>query len=37
MWAALLVGTLATPVAPVAKDLSTSLAAAVKAVGSLKR
>jgi hypothetical protein len=37
MWSALLVGALATPVAPIAKDLSTSLSAVVKAVGAYKR
>lgn len=34
---AFIVGAVSTPLAPIAKDLSTSLAAAVKAVGSLKR
>jgi len=34
---AILVGLLATPLAPVAKDLSSTLAAAVKAVGAVKR
>ena len=34
---ALLIGVVATPLAPIAKDLSTSLSAAVKAVGSFKR
>jgi hypothetical protein len=34
---AILVGAIATPLAPVAKDLSSSLAAAVKAVSSAKR
>ena len=34
---AVLVGLIATPFAPIAKDLSTSLSAAVKAVGALKR
>ncbi|MDP9151786.1 MAG: hypothetical protein M3O36_17830 [Myxococcota bacterium] len=37
MWSAVLVGALATPVAPIAKDLSTSLSTAVKAVGTYKR
>lgn len=36
-WLAVLVGLISTPLAPVAKDLSSSLAAAVKAVGSVKR
>lgn len=34
---ALLIGAIATPIAPVAKDLSTSLAAAVGAVSGVKR
>jgi hypothetical protein len=34
---AILVGAVSTPFAPIAKDLSSSLAAAVKAVGSVKR
>ena len=34
---AILVGLIATPLAPIAKDLSTSLSTAVKAVGALKR
>lgn len=34
---ALFIGIVATPLAPIAKDLSTSLSAAVKAVGSFKR
>ncbi len=33
----ILVGVVATPLAPIAKDLSTSLSAAVKAVGTFKR
>ena len=34
---AMLIGAISTPFAPIAKDLSSSLAAAVKAVGSLRR
>lgn len=34
---ALFIGVVATPLAPIAKDLSTSLSAAVKAVGTFKR
>ena len=34
---AILVGAIATPLAPVAKDLSSSLAAAVRAVSAAKR
>jgi hypothetical protein len=34
---AIIIGAVSTPLAPIAKDLSTSLAAAVKAVGSFKR
>jgi hypothetical protein len=37
MWFAILVGLLSTPLAPVAKDLSSSLSAAVKAVNGAKR
>lgn len=33
----ILIGVVATPLAPIAKDLSTSLSAAVKAVGTFKR
>jgi len=33
----LLVGIVATPLAPVAKDLSSSLAAATKAISAVKR
>lgn len=36
MWVAIIIGAISTPLAPIAKDLSTSLAAAVKAV-SVKR
>jgi hypothetical protein len=36
-WIAFVIGAVSTPLAPVAKDLSTSLAAAVKAVGAFKR
>ncbi len=34
---ALVIGAIATPLAPIAKDLSSSLQAAVKAIGSVKR
>jgi hypothetical protein len=34
---AIIIGAVSTPLAPIAKDLSTSLAAAVKAVGAFKR
>jgi hypothetical protein len=36
-WLAAFVGVIATPLAPVAKDLSSALSAAVKAVGSVRR
>jgi hypothetical protein len=34
---AVIVGVIATPLAPMAKDLATSITAAAKAVGALKR
>jgi hypothetical protein len=37
MWTAVIVGLLATPLAPVAKDLTSALAAGVKAVQSVKK
>jgi hypothetical protein len=36
-WVAFVIGAVATPLAPIAKDLASSLQAAVKAIGSVKR
>lgn len=36
-WVAIVIGAVATPLAPIAKDLSSSLQAAVKAISSVKR
>jgi hypothetical protein len=36
-WLAVLIGAISTPLAPIAKDLSSTLAAAVKAVGGARR
>ncbi|MGH8140451.1 MAG: hypothetical protein ACREVV_19930 [Steroidobacteraceae bacterium] len=37
LWFAVLIGVISTPLAPIAKDLSSSLTAAVRAIGATKR
>jgi hypothetical protein len=36
-WSAVLIGLVSTPLAPIAKDLSSSIAAAANAVAAVKR